>query len=180
MCNSYVWRESQLRKQFTDGRFGDSVLLGDSSFPLEPFLMTPQLNSCSLPEEQMEQNIKHHPLQPPPPPKSPPRHQLQQPINTHYHYLFHVHLHLQRAEALGKEPEPHSTKKLYLSKISGKQLELVKGVYKDLANPALLQKCLSGRTQNPNESLDSKVWRKVSKDKYARLHRTRFVSQMTI
>ncbi|KAK8384151.1 hypothetical protein O3P69_016107 [Scylla paramamosain] len=41
MCNSYVWRESQLRKQFTDGRFGDSVLLGDSSFPLEPFLMTP-------------------------------------------------------------------------------------------------------------------------------------------
>ncbi len=87
---------------------------------------------------------------------------------------------MQRAEALGKEPEPHSTKKLYLSNIPGEQLELVKGVYKNLANPALLQKCLSGRIQNPNESLHSKVWRKVSKDKYAGLHRTCFVSQMTI
>ncbi len=81
---------------------------------------------------------------------------------------------VQRAEALGKEPEPCSIKKLYLSNIPGKQLELVKGVYKDLANPALLQKCFSGRIQNPNESLHSKVWRKVSKDKYAGLHRTCF------
>ncbi|KAK8373748.1 hypothetical protein O3P69_012735 [Scylla paramamosain] len=87
---------------------------------------------------------------------------------------------MQRAEALGKKPEPHSTKELYLSNIPGKQLELVKGAYKDLANPALLQKCFSGRIQNPNESLHSKVWRKVSKDKYTGLHRTRFVSQMTV
>lgn len=87
---------------------------------------------------------------------------------------------VQRAKAQGKEPEPHSTKMLYLSNIPEEQLELVKGVYRDLANPALLQKCLSGRTQNPNESLHSKVWRKVSKDKYAGLHRVRFVSQMTI
>ncbi|KAK8395396.1 hypothetical protein O3P69_006207 [Scylla paramamosain] len=160
----------------------------------------------------MEWNIKHHLPQPPPPPKSPPRCQLQQPINSH-HYLFHVHLHLQdcntanhvvfyhlsakdviqqslcppgeeswcfvqRPEALGKKPEPRCTKKL--SNIPGEQLELVKGIHKDLANPALLQKCLSGHIQNPNESLHSKVWRKVSKDKYAGLHRTRFVSQMTI
>lgn len=83
---------------------------------------------------------------------------------------------VKRAEAEGKQPESHSTKSLYLASIPHEELELVKGVYRDLASPALLQKCLSGRTQNPNESLHSKVWRKASKDKNAGLHRIRFVT----
>ncbi|XP_050709396.1 uncharacterized protein LOC126994185 [Eriocheir sinensis] len=87
---------------------------------------------------------------------------------------------VKRAEAEGKQPESHSTKSLYLASLPHEQLELVKGVYRDLASPTLLQKCLSGRTQNPNESLHSKVWRKASKDKNAGLHRIRFVTQVTI
>ncbi|KAG0722704.1 hypothetical protein GWK47_044006 [Chionoecetes opilio] len=40
--------------------------------------------------------------------------------------------------------------------------------------------CLRGRTQNLNESLQSKVWKKVSKDKFAGLYRSILVSQATI
>ncbi|XP_050705937.1 putative nuclease HARBI1 [Eriocheir sinensis] len=39
--DSYIWRQSVLRQQFVEGQYGDSLLLGDSGYPLEPFLMTP-------------------------------------------------------------------------------------------------------------------------------------------
>ncbi|XP_050706134.1 uncharacterized protein LOC126991405 [Eriocheir sinensis] len=37
----YIWRQSVLQQQFVEGQYGDSLLLGDSGYPLEPFLMTP-------------------------------------------------------------------------------------------------------------------------------------------
>ncbi|GFU36612.1 uncharacterized protein TNCV_802701 [Trichonephila clavipes] len=35
----------------------------------------------------------------------------------------------------------------------------IKPVFADLSHPALLKKCLGGKTQNPNESLNSLIWK---------------------
>ncbi|KAG0711199.1 hypothetical protein GWK47_002364 [Chionoecetes opilio] len=86
---------------------------------------------------------------------------------------------VKRAEAKEEEPAPHSEKQLYLAKLPQEKLDLIKSVYRDLTNPDLLHRCLKGRTQNPNESLYAKVWRKVSKDKFAGLHRTILLTQAT-
>ncbi|KAK8384226.1 hypothetical protein O3P69_009164 [Scylla paramamosain] len=59
------------------------------------------------------------------------------------------------------------TDNLYLAKIPYEKLEYIKLVYRDLTAPHLLQRCLRGRTQNPNESLHSKVWQKCPKVKFA-------------
>ncbi|GFV29177.1 uncharacterized protein TNCV_4602091 [Trichonephila clavipes] len=37
--------------------------------------------------------------------------------------------------------------------------EVIKPVFSDLSHPALLKKCLGGKTQNPNESLNSLIWK---------------------
>ncbi|GFU54260.1 uncharacterized protein TNCV_3619131 [Trichonephila clavipes] len=37
--------------------------------------------------------------------------------------------------------------------------DLIKPVFADLSHPALLKKCLGGKTQNPNESLNSLIWK---------------------
>ncbi|GFV44254.1 uncharacterized protein TNCV_754621 [Trichonephila clavipes] len=37
--------------------------------------------------------------------------------------------------------------------------DVIKPVFADLSHPALLQKCLGGKTQNPNESLNSLIWK---------------------
>ena len=39
-------------------------------------------------------------------------------------------------------------------------------VYEDLTRDELLLKCVSGRTQNPNESLHAKLWAKAPKHKF--------------
>ncbi|GFT50937.1 uncharacterized protein TNCV_1195381 [Trichonephila clavipes] len=36
---------------------------------------------------------------------------------------------------------------------------VIKPVFADLSHPALLKKCLGGKTQNPNESLNSLIWK---------------------
>ncbi|GFY36620.1 uncharacterized protein TNCV_28241 [Trichonephila clavipes] len=41
---------------------------------------------------------------------------------------------------------------------------------KDLAHPALLKKCLGGKTQNPNESLNSLIWKFCPKTISSSLH----------
>lgn len=51
---------------------------------------------------------------------------------------------------------------------------------RDLTKPELLQRCLKGRTQNPNESLHAKVWRKTSKGKYCGLSWVTFATQVTV
>ncbi|KAK3853852.1 hypothetical protein Pcinc_039630 [Petrolisthes cinctipes] len=71
-------------------------------------------------------------------------------------------------------------KKPLLSGIPFEKLNLIKAVYADLASPELLRKCLEGRTQNANESLHGRLWKKVSKDKYAGLFRTQFACEVTI
>ncbi|KAK3884777.1 hypothetical protein Pcinc_010963 [Petrolisthes cinctipes] len=67
-----------------------------------------------------------------------------------------------------------------LSGIPFEKMNVIQSLYADLASPELLQKCLKGRTQNVNESLHGRVWKKVSKDKYAGLFRTTFACEATI
>lgn len=49
-------------------------------------------------------------------------------------------------------------------------MNAVKGIYRDLADPELLKKCLHGRTQNANESFNSVVWSKIPKNTFVRLN----------
>ncbi|GFY04897.1 uncharacterized protein TNCV_2175531 [Trichonephila clavipes] len=42
-------------------------------------------------------------------------------------------------------------------------------VFKDLANPELLKKCLHGGTQNPNESVNNVIWSRVPKKTFVQL-----------
>ena len=44
-------------------------------------------------------------------------------------------------------------------------MDTIKPVFRDLANPQLLEKCLEGYTQNPNESFNSLIWRYCPKRK---------------
>ncbi|XP_037795388.1 putative nuclease HARBI1 [Penaeus monodon] len=39
--DSFIWSNSDLRRRFLAGEFGDSYLLGDSGYSLEPYIMTP-------------------------------------------------------------------------------------------------------------------------------------------
>lgn len=80
----------------------------------------------------------------------------------------------------GEEPAPYITKNLNLAKMSLDKLSEIKAVCRDLTTPELLQKCMKGRTQNPNESVHSKVWQKASKDKFCGLHRLKFVTRITV
>ena len=49
-----------------------------------------------------------------------------------------------------------------------------KPVYERLADKQLLQRCVSGRTQNANECLHSLVWARCSKDNFASRNRVTF------
>jgi hypothetical protein len=46
-------------------------------------------------------------------------------------------------------------------------LSNIKDIFEDLSSPALLQRCLGGRTQNPNESVNSTIWNYCSKTSYS-------------
>lgn len=85
-----------------------------------------------------------------------------------------------RAKAKNEVPPSHTTKNLYLAKIEYDSMEYIKQVYRDLTAPTLLGKCLQGRSQNPNESLHSKVWQKCLKIKHAGYLRVKFATQVTI
>ncbi|KAJ8876157.1 hypothetical protein PR048_024066 [Dryococelus australis] len=39
----------------------------------------------------------------------------------------------------------------------------MKPIFRDLSEPELLKKCLRGRTQNPNESVNSVIWNRFPK-----------------
>ena len=80
----------------------------------------------------------------------------------------------------GTRPVSHSKKDLYLAHLS---LELRKGifqVYIELMRPDLLKRCLQKRTQNANESLHSKLWRRCLKVKDCKLDRVRFCAWDTV
>lgn len=51
-------------------------------------------------------------------------------------------------------------------------MEVIKPIYEDLSAPALLRRCLHGKTQNPNESVNNVIW--------TRLPKTTFVGFQTL
>lgn len=59
-------------------------------------------------------------------------------------------------------------------------LQKIHSVYKDLTSQDLLERCLKGRTQNPNESLHSKLWAKCSKSKFSGYDKDLFAAQLTV
>lgn len=65
-----------------------------------------------------------------------------------------------------------------MAKLSFESLEFVKSVYRDLTATDLLGRCLRGYTQNPNESLHSKVWQKCPKIKFAGYFKVNFITQV--
>lgn len=79
-----------------------------------------------------------------------------------------------RPLANSEVPPSHKTKKLFLAKIAEKKLQGIVDIYRDLTKPELLEKCLKGRIQNPNESLHFKIWSKCSKRKFAGPDRVSF------
>ncbi|XP_030000119.1 putative nuclease HARBI1 [Sphaeramia orbicularis] len=50
--NSYILRNSALFSKLRNGEFGDGWLVGDSAYPLHPFLLTPVLNPTTAAENR--------------------------------------------------------------------------------------------------------------------------------
>ncbi|KAG8281616.1 hypothetical protein J6590_108714 [Homalodisca vitripennis] len=48
-------------------------------------------------------------------------------------------------------------------------MEHIKPIYKDLADPNLLKKCVHGKTQNQNESFNNMIWTRISKNNFVGL-----------
>lgn len=51
---------------------------------------------------------------------------------------------------------------------------LLKPIFKQLANPELLNKCLKGKSQNPNESLNNLIWARLPKRTFVTLRTLKF------
>ena len=85
-----------------------------------------------------------------------------------------------RALANKETPPSHASKNLYLAKIPHEHLEHIKRVYRDLTEPSLLQRCLKGFTQNPNESIHARLWLKCPKVKFFGLYRVIFCAQSCV
>lgn len=50
----------------------------------------------------------------------------------------------------------------------------LKPIFKSLSDPELLAKCLKGKSQNPNESLNNLIWSRIPKRTFVRLHTLTF------
>lgn len=81
----------------------------------------------------------------------------------------------QEAIANGKEPKSHKDMKIHFE-LTDDQLALVKGVYDRLTTDDMMLKCLRGKTQNPNESLHSRIWRYCPKHKNATANMLQFAT----
>lgn len=53
-------------------------------------------------------------------------------------------------------------------------MEVLKPTFRALSDPELLKKCLKGKTQNPNESLNNLIWSRVPKRTFVSLDTLRF------
>ena len=73
----------------------------------------------------------------------------------------------QKALATGQTPGPHRTN--VGTPLSVDVAKPVKEVYERLSHDDLITRCLRGQTQNPNESLHSKVWAKCPKTGFHRV-----------
>jgi hypothetical protein len=61
-----------------------------------------------------------------------------------------------------------------------KEKDMVGKVIHQLSSDYLLRKCLPGGTQNPNESIHSKLWAKLPKSKHAGLHTVQYMASQTV
>jgi hypothetical protein len=86
---------------------------------------------------------------------------------------------VKRAEAAGETPALHTSKHLYLAGLPQDLLRRILQVFMDLTSPNLLHRCMRNQTQNRNESLHSKLWRKCLKVKFAYLERSVFAATVT-
>jgi len=59
-------------------------------------------------------------------------------------------------------------------------MNFIKPIFKDLSDPSLLEKCVKGKTQNPNESLNNVIWSFIPKVIFVRLNTLRFGVYMAI
>lgn len=50
----------------------------------------------------------------------------------------------------------------------------IKPIFQALSNPELLKKCLKGKTQNPNESLNNVIWTRIPKRTFVSLETLHF------
>ena len=75
---------------------------------------------------------------------------------------------VKKAEALGVAPSSHNTKKLYLSSVKDLPTGQISGTSSQTCHSpsSLLRRCLKKQTQNPNESLHSKLWSVCLKHKH--------------
>ncbi|GBM35272.1 hypothetical protein AVEN_45535-1 [Araneus ventricosus] len=48
-------------------------------------------------------------------------------------------------------------------------VEALHPVFKELSHPDLLKKCVHGKTQNPNESVNNVIWSRVPKSKFVQI-----------
>lgn len=53
-------------------------------------------------------------------------------------------------------------------------MEELKPTFRALSDPELLKKCLKGKTQNPNESLNNLIWSRIPKRTFVSLDTLRF------
>ena len=70
-----------------------------------------------------------------------------------------------KATGKGEVPQSHKEMRVKCDLSVGDTAKVLK-VYEDLTRDELLLKCVSGRTQNPNESLHAKLWAKAPKHKF--------------
>lgn len=50
----------------------------------------------------------------------------------------------------------------------------IKPIFRDLSKPQLLKKCLHGQTQNPNESFNSVIWKRMPKTEFVGIKTLKF------
>lgn len=53
-------------------------------------------------------------------------------------------------------------------------MDELKPIFRDLANPELLKKCLHGKSQNPNESVNNIIWSRIPKTVFVSLQTLNF------
>lgn len=82
-----------------------------------------------------------------------------------------------RAKASNKAQQMHKSMKTRLSEVV---VEKIMPVYQRLASNEILQRCVSGKTQNANEALHSCIWRKCSKDVFVSKKRLELAVRTTV
>ncbi|KAJ3661617.1 hypothetical protein Zmor_006005 [Zophobas morio] len=55
--DSHIFRNSVIRHTFEQGIFGDNVLVGDSGYPIKPYLITPLRNTNNEPENLFNESL---------------------------------------------------------------------------------------------------------------------------